>query len=125
MPSSKGRVLIVDDEPPVAAMLEAVVTALGYTPQVASTGSDALRIIPEFRPDVVLLDIALPDVRGEIVLDTLRTADPRLPVIMVTGNPDATLARSTLAHGAFDYVGKPFKLERLRQVLEAAIAYRT
>jgi DNA-binding NtrC family response regulator len=105
-------------------MLEAVVTALGYTPQVASTGSDALRVIPEFRPDVVLLDIALPDVRGEIMLDTLRTTDPRLPVVMVTGNPDATLARSTLAHGAFDYVGKPFKLERLRQVLEAAIAYR-
>jgi two-component system OmpR family response regulator len=124
MPSSKGRVLIVDDEPPVAAMLEAVVTALGYTPRVAWTGSDALRILPEFRPDVVLLDIALPDVRGEIMLDTLRATDPRLPVVMVTGNPDATLASSTLTRGAFDYVGKPFKLERLGQVLEAALAYR-
>jgi DNA-binding response OmpR family regulator len=124
MPESKGRVLIVEDELPVAAMLEAVVTALGYTTQVANTGADGLRILPEFRPDVVLLDIALPDVRGEIVLDRLRGTDRRLPVIMVTGNPDTTLARSTLAQGAFDYVVKPFSMERMREVLEAAMAFR-
>jgi DNA-binding NtrC family response regulator len=71
-----------------------------------------------------LLDMARPDVRGELVLDTVRTTDPRLPIVMVTGNPDATLARSTLAHGAFDYIVKPFKMERLAQVLEAALAFR-
>lgn len=124
MPQSKGRVLIVEDEVQVAAMLEALVTALGYTAQVAGTGSDALRLLPEFRPDVVLLDIALPDIRGEVLLDTLRTTDPRRPVVMVTGNPDATLARSTLAHGALDYIVKPFHLERLREVLATAMTFR-
>jgi DNA-binding NtrC family response regulator len=124
MPQSKGRVLIVEDEVQVAAMLEAVVTALGYTTRAAATGTEAMGIMPEFRPDVVLLDIGLPDVRGEIMLDRLRTTDPRLPVVMVTGNPDATLARSTLAHGAFDYVVKPFHMERLREVLDAALAFR-
>lgn len=124
MPQFKGRILIVDDEPLVAAMLEAVVTALGYVARVAGTGPEAFRILPEFRPDVVLLDIALPDVPGELVLDSLHATDPRLPVVMVTGNPDPALARSTLARGAFDFIGKPFKLERLGHVLEAALAYR-
>jgi DNA-binding NtrC family response regulator len=124
MPPPIGRVLIVDDEPLVAEMLQAVVTALGYTARTAATGPDALRMLEEFSPDVVLLDMALPDVPGEIVLDSLHATHPRLPVVMLTGNTDTELARSTLARGAFDYIAKPFKLERLRQVLEAAVPYR-
>jgi DNA-binding NtrC family response regulator len=124
MHSPKGRVLVVDDEPQVAEMLKAVVTALGYTTETTGTGLDALRVHTEFRPDVVLLDIALPDLPGEIVLDRLHATAPHLPVVMLTGNTDPELARSTLARGAFDYVGKPFKLERLGQVLEAALTSR-
>jgi two-component system, NtrC family, C4-dicarboxylate transport response regulator DctD len=66
----------------------------------------------------------LPDIPDEIVLEQLSRADPRLPVVMITGNTDAELARRTLAQGAFDYVEKPFSLTRLEQMLEAALAYR-
>jgi DNA-binding response OmpR family regulator len=121
---SIGRVLVVDDEPQVAAMLNDVLTTLGYAVQVAETGADALCAVPEFKPDVVLLDMALPGIPGEIVLDRLHTADARLPVVMLTGNQDPELARYVLARGAFDYVAKPFSLVRLREVLEAAFAYR-
>jgi DNA-binding response OmpR family regulator len=124
MSSSIGRVLIVDDEPQVAAMLRDITSALGYAALAVGTGPDALRVLPEFRPDVVLLDMTLPGLRGEVVLERLHDTHPQLPVVMLTGNTDPELARHTLAQGAFDYITKPFNLTRLRQVLEAALAYR-
>jgi DNA-binding response OmpR family regulator len=124
MPSSPRRVLIVDDEPQVAAMLEHIVSMLGYVARVASTGPEALRLRLDFQPDAVLLDVTLPEMTGEVVLARLRDADPRLPVVMITGNTDPELARTLLAQGAFDYVAKPFTLTRLTQVLKAALAFR-
>lgn len=97
---------------------------LGYAVQLAGTGLDALGIVPEFRPDVVLLDMTLPDISGEIVLERLKGGNPHLPVVMITGITDPDLGRRVLAQGAFDYIAKPFKLDRLAQVLEAAITCR-
>jgi DNA-binding NtrC family response regulator len=121
---SVRRVLVVDDEPQVAAMLNDAVTTLGHAVHVAATGADALVAAPEFKPDVVLLDLALPGIRGEVVLDRLHAADPQLPVIMLTGNQDLDLARDVLKRGAFDYIAKPFSLVRLREALEAALTAR-
>jgi DNA-binding response OmpR family regulator len=124
MPSPRRRVLVVDDEPQVAAMLNDVLTTLGYAVRVAGTGRDGISLVPEFRPDVVLLDLALPDLPGDLVLECLRASDPHIPVVMVTGNTDPALARYTLARGAFDYVEKRFVVRRLAHVLEAALAHR-
>jgi DNA-binding response OmpR family regulator len=107
MPSPLGRVLVVDDEPQVAEMLNNVLRTLGYTVRLAETGADALRIITEFKLDVVLLDMALPGIPGEIVLDCVHAADSQLPVIMLTGNVDPGLERYVIARGAFDYIAKP------------------
>jgi DNA-binding response OmpR family regulator len=115
----------VEDELEVAAVLEDAVAEFGYAVRVAATGPEALRLVPEFRPDVVLLDLALPDISGDAVLQHLRQADPHLPVIMVTGNTDIDVARRMLALGAFDYVAKPFDLSRLIRMLEAALVYRS
>jgi CheY-like chemotaxis protein len=119
-----ARVLVVDDEPQIVAVLGELLSELGYATRSAMTGPEALRLAAEFQPDAVLLDLALPDMRGELVLERLRRTTPNLPVIMVTGNDDPDLARRTLAQGAFDYIAKPFNLSRLQQVLEAALAYR-
>lgn len=124
MSSSLARVLVVEDEPHVAAVLHDALIDLGYAVQVAVNGAEALRLVPLYRPDVVLLDLALPNMPGDIVLGQLRLADPNLPVIIVTGNADIELARATLARGAFDYVAKPFDLEILARILAAALVYR-
>ena len=124
MPPPIVRVLVVEDERDVAAVLHDALVDLGYTVGLAEGGAAALAIVPAFRPDVVLLDLAMPEMPGEVVLERLREADPALPVIIVTGNPDIERARSTLAQGAFDYVAKPFDLERLAHVLAAAVVYR-
>ena len=117
------RVLVVDDEPQVAAMLTDVLTALGYTVQVAGTGPDAIRAVPEFWPDVVLLDMVLPGIPGELVLDCLRASDPYLPIIMMTRGGDPDLPRTVRARGAYDFIAKPFDIARLRLVVKAALAF--
>ena len=124
MSSSLARVLVVDDEPRVAAVLHDALSDLGYAVQVAVNGAEALRLVALYQPDVVLLDLAMPNVSGDVVLERLRDADPTLPVIVVTGNADADRARATLDLGAFDYVSKPFDLEILARILAAAVIYR-
>jgi CheY-like chemotaxis protein len=123
-PHSPARVLIVDDDPNVLAVLRTLLAELGYSARLAGTGRDALRIFPGFKPDVVLMDMALLGLPGELVLECLRAADSYLPVVMVTGNADPELVRRTLPRGAFNYVAKPFNPPRLKQVLEAALAHR-
>ena len=68
-----------------------------------------------------LLDINLPDATGTQTLDELRVLRPDVPIIIVTANADEGLARETLTRGAFDYVFKPFDMDRIGQVLEAAL----
>src|SRR6059036_779516 len=73
------------------------------------------------RPDTILLDMNLPDANGTQTLDELRLLRPDVPIIMVTANADVRLARETLTRGAFDYVMKPFDMNHLGQVLDAAL----
>ena len=124
MPPSIARVLVVEDERDVAAVLHDALIDLGYAVRLAEDGAAALAIVPTYRPDVVLLDLALPELAGDVVLERLHETDPALPVIVVTGNADVERARSTLAAGAFDYLAKPFDLEALARVLAAAVVYR-
>ena len=119
-----ARVLVVDDEPQVAAVLRDALNDLGYAVQVAVNGAEALGLVSLYRPDVVLLDLGMPDMPGDVVLERLHLVEPHLPVIVVTGNADADRARATLDRGAFDYVSKPFDLEILARILAAAVIYR-
>ena len=117
-----GRVLVVDDEPQVSAMLQETLNYLGYVAEVASSGEDALRALQDSQPNLLLLDVSLPGMSGVNVLERVHATYPHLPVVMLTGNVDLEVAQRTLNQGAFDYIAKPFDLARLRQVVEAAMA---
>jgi CheY-like chemotaxis protein len=121
MASPLGRVLVVDDEPQVAQMLRDVLTQFGYVVKTAMRGSEALQIVPVFQPDVILLDLQMPEMTGVEVLDHLRRDHPLVPVIVVTANTDVDVARGTLIRGAFDYLRKPFHIDMLARVVAAAI----
>jgi len=109
-----ARVLVVEDEPDVADMLQELLVDLGYEVEIAVSGQEALGLVPVYRPDAVLLDLNMPGLPGSQVLEQLLRVDPHLPVIIVTGNSDLEVARRTLQQGAFDYVSKPFDLRVLR-----------
>ena len=120
---SLGRVLVVDDDPSVGAMLRDLLIELGYVVKHAGGGAEALQLVPVFEPHVVLLDLLMPEMSGVEVLDHLRRDYPTVPVIMVTGNDDEEVARRALEAGAFDYVCKPFTLEVLGRVVAAAMVF--
>jgi DNA-binding NtrC family response regulator len=115
-------ILIVEDETGVADVIADALIELSHQPRLAVSADHALLIVRAERPDVILLDINLPDASGTSALNRLRQVAPDVPIIMVTGNADEELAREALQRGAFDYVMKPFEIERLTQVVEAALA---
>jgi DNA-binding response OmpR family regulator len=121
--SGLGRILIVDDEQAVRDVLAEFFTEQGYEVATADSGADALRGLPETRPDLVLLDIRMPGIDGVETLRRLRTIAPGVSVIMVTANEDVALARTTLKLGALDYVAKPFDFAYLERSVVAGLAH--
>jgi DNA-binding response OmpR family regulator len=115
-------ILIVEDEPDTADLIAFSVTQLGYQPRVASTAALGVAAARAERPDLILLDILLPDASGTVGLEQLRNVAPAVPIIMLTANTDSAIARDSLKRGAFDYITKPFDVDRLKSVLEAALA---
>jgi DNA-binding response OmpR family regulator len=118
------RVLAVDDDPMILELLAAVLTPKGYEVVTAQNGGDALMLLEAYAVDVVLLDVGMPGVDGMSALRRIRAVHSELPVIMLTGNVDAAVARATLQRGAFDYVTKPVDFDHLVRVLEAAVVQR-
>ena len=110
-----GRVLLVEDEPDVAELIRFNLHKEGYEVHVLSTGGEAIRHVREGKPDVVLLDIMVPQLNGWEICRRLKQ-DPetrRLPVIMVTGRVDEGDKVLGFELGADDYVTKPFSPREL------------
>src|SRR5947208_802510 len=116
-----ARILIVDDDREIVDLLREFLERNGYAVDSAANGREGLSRIVAARPDLVLLDIRMPDMDGMRALQLARAIDPTLAVIMVTGNEDIELARETLRAGAVDYVAKPLDLEYLTRAVAAAM----
>ena len=114
-------ILVVEDEPALREILSDMLERFDYDARLAGTAADAYALAAAERPNAILLDINLPDATGTQTLDELRVLRPDVPIIIVTANADEGLARDTLTRGAFDYVLKPFDMDRIGQVLEAAL----
>jgi len=114
---SAGKILVVDDERELQEMLREFLESKGYEVAVAATGVEALGLLPAFRPDVVLLDVRMPEMDGVETLKRLVAAHPTLPVIMATVETEVDVAARCLKLGAADYVPKPFDLAYLEQAV--------
>jgi len=106
------RVLIVDDEPQILRALRINLLARQYDVVIAKDGTDALRQARAERPDLVILDLGLPDVDGVEVIRTLRTWSP-VPIVVLSGRADSKNKVDALDAGADDYVTKPFSVDEL------------
>jgi two-component system response regulator (stage 0 sporulation protein F) len=114
-----GKVMVVDDEAGICEVLEKFLVAKNHDVYTAFDGRTALRKVKEIRPQVVLLDVALPGMDGMEVLQEIRRIDPTIGVVMVTGLMDHNQARKTLELGAYDYVTKPVDFSYLDYVINA------
>ncbi|MFI8308335.1 response regulator transcription factor [Streptomyces sp. NPDC085927] len=117
----KVRLLVVDDDPPIADLVATVARYEGWEAVTAHSGEEALRRAAAFRPDIVVLDVMLPDVDGFGVLDRLRGSRAMLPVVFLTARDGVADRVAGLTRGGDDYLVKPFAVEelmaRLRTVL--------
>ena len=115
---TKKRILIVDDEPGIGKVLRINLKLSGYDTISTASGAEAIELIRTGKPDVVLLDVLMPDVTGLEVLERVR-AFSQVPIIIFTGNLE--IAREVLKMGANDYIGKPLNLvllaDKIRLVL--------
>jgi two-component system OmpR family response regulator len=125
---AQPRVLVVDDEQSLAEVLASVLRLEGWSAQTANTGSSAITAARAFRPDVVVLDVMLPDMSGLEVLSRVRTHDPAVCVLFLTARDAVEDRIAGIKAGGDDYVTKPFSLEevlaRLRGLLRRAGATR-
>ncbi len=114
------RVLVVDDEPNICALLSATLRLTDFEVRTAAGGHDALIAAEEFEPDLVVLDVMLPDLDGFQVARRMRASRP-VPVLFLTARDSVEDRISGLTVGADDYVTKPFSLEevvlRIRAIL--------
>jgi DNA-binding NtrC family response regulator len=114
-------VLIVDDHPPLCASLRENLSMRNYHVSVAHNGLDALEALRRERRDVILLDVRLGNEDGVSLLPRILEIDPSLPVIVITGYGTVETAVEAIKRGAFDYLEKPVKIEKLLKTLGNAL----
>lgn len=108
-----SQILVVDDDPKVAAFLRRSLTYEGFSVRVASSGDEALERAAEQRPDLVILDVMMEGLDGYQVCRRLREDDDPLPILMLTARDEVADRVRGLDAGADDYLVKPFALEEL------------
>jgi two-component system, NtrC family, response regulator AtoC len=116
----KLSVLVVDDELLIRKSLAKVMRARGYAVELASTGAEGLKQVNEVRPQVMILDMRLPDTDGISVLRQVREIDPLLQVIVITAFGDVTSAVDAMKLGACDFLRKPYEMEDIVLAVQAA-----
>ncbi|MCF8087737.1 MAG: response regulator [Desulfotignum sp.] len=119
----KIQVLIVDDEVRFARNVSRLLDTGPFDVSVAHNGLDALDVVHKTRPDVVVLDIRMPEMDGIETLLAMKNLDPEIQVIILTGHADVETGILAIRDGAFDYLFKPCDMELLKEkILQAATA---
>ncbi|SFX49654.1 response regulator [Marinospirillum alkaliphilum] len=123
--NSSLRVLVVDDEPLVRDMLKELLKDLGYdVVALASGGHSAIEKTNIYKPDVVCLDINMPDISGLDALASIKTISANIVVIMVTANNDVGTVQQAIRTGADGYIIKPFKSQDIDNAIRKALSKR-
>jgi DNA-binding NtrC family response regulator len=117
-----ANLLLIDDDPDlIPNQVRQVFPSPAHRVEVAHTGAEGLKRVAEVRPDVILLDLRLPDQSGLDVLRQLRQFDARIPVVVVTVVRSAESAIEAMREGAYDYLLKPLDLQKLDRVIGEAL----
>jgi two-component system, OmpR family, KDP operon response regulator KdpE len=117
------RVLVIDDEPPIRKLLRMGLSTQGYRVIEAADGQSALDHLRE-KPDLVILDLGLPDMQGLDLLRAMRTRDEGVPIVVLSSRSDESAKVQALDIGADDYVTKPFGMDELLARIRAALRHQ-
>jgi len=120
---NETRILIIDDEQPIRKFLKTALTTSGYYVLEAESGQEGMRILREKNPDLILLDVSLPDKSGIEIVKDLRTFSS-IPVIMLSVRNDEVSKVEALDFGADDYITKPFSNAELFARIRTALRHK-
>src|SRR3954453_14454606 len=118
-----GEIVIVDDEADIRDLVAGILQDEGYATRTARNSDEALAAIVTRRPSLVLLDVWLqgPALDGLQMLDAIKQEHPELPIVMISGHGNIETAVAAIKQGAYDFIEKPFKADRLVLVAERAL----
>ncbi len=116
-----SRIVIIDDEDDICLMLADFLKDCGYETFSATNGAEAMRLVKEARPHLILLDIRMPEISGVEILRKVRTIDQTIGIIMITGYHDVEIAQEALKLGASDFVTKPIDMGYLETSIRIKI----
>jgi DNA-binding response OmpR family regulator len=119
--NAKKRILVVDDEPRIGKVLGIKLSLSGYSVKTTTSGAEAIELVGIQEPDIVLLDMLMPDITGMDVISRVRTFS-QVPIIVFTGRPE--IVQSAMKLGANDCIAKPFSPDvlvgKIKSVLTAS-----
>jgi two-component system, OmpR family, KDP operon response regulator KdpE len=114
------RILVVDDEPQILRVLSRSLASVGYEIRVASDGDEALAVLSDWMPDLVITDLVMPKMDGLELCERLRAVSP-IPIIVLSASGEEHIKVEALDLGADDYITKPFSMDELRARVRAAL----
>jgi DNA-binding response OmpR family regulator len=121
MTDATAKLLLVDDEQVITERLQPYLSRAGYDVRVASNGVEALKMVESFVPDLIILDVLMPELDGREVLRQLRMKENWTPVIMLTQVGESSERTMALLEGADDYINKPFDSNELAARIKAVL----
>jgi DNA-binding NtrC family response regulator len=120
-PHSKARILIVDDEPETRAPFAELLERWGHQVAQTADGHEALKLVAELHPDLIVSDLVMPKLDGLQLVRALREEQPDTPVVIITGRGTIDVAVEAVREGVFDFVEKPLDPARLKVILQRAL----
>jgi len=124
MSASPPKVLVIDDEPPIRKLLRMGLSAHGYEILEAPSGRVSLELLNQKKPDLVILDLGLPDIQGLDLLRMIRSRNESVPIVVLSSRGDEAGKVQALDLGADDYVTKPFGMDELLARMRAALRHQ-
>ena len=116
-------ILILDDEPDIRELMRGILEDEGFTVRTAATGDTALEEISLRQPSLLILDVWLGDPKydGLKILEIIKRTNPDLPIVMISGHGTVETAVTAIKLGAYDFIEKPFKTDRLLMIVSRAL----
>ena len=123
MSSTQPKILVIDDEPPIRKLLRMGLSTQNYEVLEAANGKAGLELLAQ-KPDLIILDLGLPDIQGLELLRTIRSRNEGVPIVVLSSRGDEAGKVQALDLGADDYVSKPFGMDELLARMRAALRHQ-
>jgi DNA-binding NtrC family response regulator len=118
----RRKVLIVDDDRDIVTIVSTILSGRGWDIKAAYNGREALEAVTSCKPDIILLDIMMPEMNGIEVLKRIKKIDAEARIIMITAFGDVESYLDSMELGAYEYINKPFETDELLEMIDRVAA---